>query len=85
VGEGFLASVNLREGWYKSPGAHRDTAPGSKVFLLLFRKTKEDSFFFSEEKKQKTFASARVRRYGTWPERYVRPEVPKPPLPLRRG
>jgi hypothetical protein len=25
--------------------------------LLLFRKTKEDSLFFSEEKNQKTFAS----------------------------
>jgi len=29
------------------------------------------SVFFSEEKNQKTFASARVRRYGTWPDRGV--------------
>jgi hypothetical protein len=27
--------------------------------------------FFSEEKNQKTFASARVHRCGTWPERWV--------------
>jgi hypothetical protein len=30
---------------------------------------KERKFFFSEEKKQKTFMPARVDRYGIWPER----------------
>jgi hypothetical protein len=37
--------------------------------VLFFRK--EPKEFFSEEKNQKTFASALAFRSGTWPERHV--------------
>jgi hypothetical protein len=40
-----------------------------KVFWFFSsEKNRKLSMFFSEEKNQKTFASARVRRYGTWPD-----------------
>jgi hypothetical protein len=34
---------------------------------LSYHCVEERKVFFSEEKKQKTFISARVRRYGPWP------------------
>jgi hypothetical protein len=39
--------------------------------LRLFFRT--GRFFFSEEKKQKTFMSSAVPGYGTWPERGAQP------------
>jgi hypothetical protein len=35
----------------------------------LMMNSRERKHFFSEEKKQKTFASALAYRYGTWPDR----------------
>jgi hypothetical protein len=44
------------------------TGAGNKSLLVLFfRKEQEERMFFSEEKNQKTFSSAWVERYGTWP------------------
>jgi hypothetical protein len=34
---------------------------------ILAKSNGEGRMFFSEEKNQKTFASAWVHRYGTWP------------------
>jgi hypothetical protein len=61
----FSADRSEGAAWRSAAGG--TAAEGVWRAALVFVRQEKKSVFFSEEKNQKTFASARVFGYGTWP------------------
>jgi hypothetical protein len=56
--------------------SYRNGDQGCEIIRGLWRIIqKSGTVFFSEEKKQKTFVSARAEGYGTWPATVARADI----------